>query len=142
MGDNFSEGLRNMKSDINKMYSYTKLCINGAKKLFVEKTSDDLYSSLGATDNAAENEAYEEALDSAISNTNNLNIAIMGKYSSGKSSIIKTYFKKPENAILNPIYISLASFNEIKTPKKGVKRNEYFQSIEKSILQQIFYNVD
>ncbi|MDE8055283.1 hypothetical protein PT047_03620 [Erysipelothrix rhusiopathiae] len=142
MGDNFSEGLRNMKSNINKMYSYTKLCINGAKKLFVEKTSDDLYSSLGATDNAAENEAYEEALDSAISNTNNLNIAIMGKYSSGKSSIIKTYFKKPENSILNPIYISLASFNEIKTPKKGVKRNEYFQSIEKSILQQIFYNVD
>lgn len=141
MENNFLEGLKKIKININKMYSYTKLYINGAKGLFAKKTDDGLYSSLGATDKADGNEAYEEALDSAFSNVNNFNIAVMGKFSSGKSSVIKTYFKKPENAILSPIYISLGSFNGIKVPVEEKGRNEYFQSIEKSILQQIFYNV-
>lgn len=75
---------------------------------------------------------YLKALDYAIRDKNVFNIAITGKYGAGKTSTIKTY----ENLHLEYQYlnISLASFKD-----NGQDNNT---SIERSILQQLFYSID
>lgn len=75
---------------------------------------------------------YLEALDSAIKDEKVYNIAITGKYGAGKTSTITTYESiHNEYKYLN---ISLASFKD-----NGQDNNA---SIERSILQQLFYSVD
>lgn len=75
---------------------------------------------------------YLKALDCAIKDNDVYNIAITGKYGAGKTSTIKTYETlHPEYKYLN---ISLASFKN-----NGQDNNT---SIERSILQQLFYSVD
>lgn len=78
------------------------------------------------------NSVYLKAIDYAVKDKNVLNIAITGKYGAGKTSTIMTYERMhPEYKYLN---ISLASFKN-----NGQDNNT---SIERSILQQLFYTVD
>lgn len=99
---------------------------------------------LGSINNAKDIEAYEEKLTEGLNDKNIANIAISGIYGSGKSSVLKTFFKKIENTKYCPIFISLGSYDksEIKdynNDKPLERKNEYTQSIERSILQQILY---
>lgn len=106
-----------------------------------EKSKDYLkYLDLSPTSNASDIEEYSEALDYCLKNDDILNVAVSGTYGSGKSSFLKTYFLK--NDEYKTITISLGNYEKGKTKKSKGKENEYYQSIEKSILQQLLYQVD
>ena len=106
-----------------------------------EKSKDYLkYLDLSPTSNASDIEEYSEALDYCLKNDDILNVSVSGTYGSGKSSFLKTYFLK--NDEYKTITISLGNYEKGKTKKSKGKENEYYQSIEKSILQQLLYQVD
>ena len=95
------------------------------------------YLNLSPISNAEDIEEYSENLKYCLDNDDILNIAISGPYGSGKSSFINTFFSK--NKQYNPIWISLGEYGN----KKNIKiTNEYYHSIEKSIIQQLLYQVD
>ena len=101
-----------------------------------EKSKDYLkYLDLSPTSNASDIEEYSEALNYCLKNDDILNIAVSGTYGSGKSSFLKTYFLKNDEC--KTITISLGNYEKGKTKKSKGKENEYYQSIEKSILQQL-----
>ena len=102
------------------------------------------FQSLAPTDDAEQTEIYENALTQALLNKNIYNIAITGAYGSGKSSFLRTYFKKYPN--LWPlggkknkvITVSLANLaNTVKKPKHPADVN---QEVELSILHQLFFH--
>ena len=107
-------------------------------------TKEVQFQSLAPTDNAEQTEIYEEALTQALLNKNIYNIAITGAFGSGKSSFLRTYFKKYPN--LWPlggkknkvITVSLAELAD-KTKKKNGDA-EINQGIELSILHQLFFH--
>lgn len=106
-----------------------------------EKSKDYLkYLDLSPTSNASDIEEYSEVLNYCLKNDDILNVAVSGTYGSGKSSFLKTYFLK--NDEYKTITISLGNYEKGKTKKSKGKENEYYQSIEKSILQQLLYQVD
>ena len=107
------------------------------KKLPKNKNYQD-FINLAPTSNAKNIEEYSEILDYALNQENILNIAVLGNYGSGKSSFIKTYFKDKET----PIIISLGSYSKEKNKAENENKNEYHQTIEKSILQQLLYQTD
>lgn len=81
------------------------------------------------------NNKAEDAMEFAISNEKINNLAVTGPYSSGKSSVIKTYFNKhPKLKYLN---ISLATFKGKNNTKKSDKSN----SIEKAIIEKLYYSI-
>ena len=127
------------------------------------------YNSLTPTDDAQDCEPYLGALSWALKQDDVHNIAISGPYGSGKSSVIKTFFRK--NPTYKYITISLANFkDEGDTSKDTNKNNETVQvdvkvkkggkeqqslsglsksqmpdtdleqKIERSIVQQLFYH--
>ena len=98
------------------------------------------YVNLSPTSDAKDIEEYSETLDYCLKKDDILNIAVSGTYGSGKSSFIKTFFSKNED--YKTITISLGNYEKGKTKKKKNMENEYYQSIEKSILQQLLYQVD
>ena len=88
------------------------------------------YEDLAPIDNA-DDTTYNEALKWALGNTKITNIALTAPYGAGKSSILRTFEKhNKDHKYLN---ISLATFDE------NEKSDNH--SIEKSILQQMFYKV-
>jgi formylglycine-generating enzyme required for sulfatase activity len=117
-----------------------------------EKLPDPTFYALSPTDNADNAKKYYCALNEALKADNDItNIALAGPYGSGKSSILKTYQKagkecqgkRKDLCFLN---ISLASFNEgeddlkgLKPEEKEKKKEKLLPLIEKSILQQLFY---
>lgn len=111
----------------------------------LEKNEDyQQYLNLSPTSEATNIDEYSEAMDYALKNDDILNIAVFGGYGSGKTSFLKTYFNK--NRKYKKINISLGSYNEgnedrnDNIPRRNI--NEYHQSIEKSILQQLLYQTD
>lgn len=108
-----------------------------------KKEDSSVFESLAPTKNADKDGTYCRALKYAIDNKDIKNIAITGNYGAGKSSVIKTFFEQIENAKYNPIFVSLAAFNKeekyenISTGTKN--KNEFIHTLEKSILQQLFY---
>lgn len=107
------------------------------EKLPKNKNYQD-FINLAPTSNAKNIEEYSEILDYALNQEDILNIAVLGNYGSGKSSFIKTYFKDKEA----PIIISLGSYSKEKNKAETENKNEYHQTIEKSILQQLLYQTD
>ena len=107
----------------------------------------DTFYKLTPSDEIEKGEIYFKRLDWAIKDEDIKNIAVTGNYSSGKSSVIKSYLKRrTKNDFIN---ISLAFFNnpnnikEIDNMESKIEEEKLAQNnenlIEKSILQQIFY---
>lgn len=89
-------------------------------------------------------QTYISAINEAVGDSRNKNIAITGAYGSGKSSILQTYQSiNPKEKFLN---ISLANFKVDKLDPEDSKQtspeeNNLNRLLELSILQQIFYHV-
>ena len=105
---------------------------------------DVQFQSLAPTDNAEQTEIYEEALTQALLNKNIYNIAITGAFGSGKSSFLRTYFKKypnlwpfggKKNKVITASLANLAN----DTAKSGAF-TDVNQKIELSILHQLFFH--
>lgn len=105
---------------------------------------DVQFQSLAPTDNAEQTEIYEEALTQALLNKNIYNIAITGAFGSGKSSFLRTYFKKypnlwpfggKKNKVITASLANLAN----DTAKSGTF-TDVNQKIELSILHQLFFH--
>lgn len=86
--------------------------------------------------NMVENKA-EDALKFALDNEKVKNIAITGQYSSGKSSIIQSYFSKyvNKNDYLN---ISLATFEKKENETELIQESS---SLEKVIIEKLYYSI-
>lgn len=117
---------------------------------------DSPFHTLTPIDNVENGEVYEKALEYALSQESVTNIAITGPYGSGKSSVIKSFFKSKK---YKTITLSLASFRDCSESKNfengNIQReeeetinntettssNSHLQRlIEISILQQLFYH--
>jgi len=81
---------------------------------------------------------YEEALDSAFSDSRIRNIALTGAYGSGKSSVIRTYEnKRPERTFL---HVSLACFQD--QPFDTVPdRRQTLNELESRVLNQLLSQI-
>jgi hypothetical protein len=108
-------------------------------------------------DSADPHYTYTVILDSAMEDKDVTNIALAGPYGSGKSSILKTYFENRRKGTYNPVWVSMAGFenadgalSEDNTPPKaestttdqGPNDIDVQRRIEQSILQQVFYSVE
>lgn len=107
------------------------------------------FFSLTPDSNAKRIDAYQEAMDYALSRDDIKNIAVTGPYGAGKSSFLETYFKNHDDVLR----ISLAAFlggmenasNNADEQEDGdinpvkARRAENERRLELSILQQIFY---
>ncbi len=100
-------------------------------------TSNQSFVDLVPVDDA-DIDSYMEALRFALESERINNIALTGPYGSGKSSIIRTFFKSHRYNTLN---ISLASFKEdgISDSFASAEQNIL---VERSILQQMLYGTD
>lgn len=96
------------------------------------------FINLAPTSNATDIDEYSEILDYSLENKDIHNIAIFGNYGAGKSSFLKTYFKNKSDCI----NITLGSYGNDKKKIDEGKVEEYHQTIEKSILQQLLYQTD
>lgn len=123
-----------------------------------KKGKNKIYFNLAPTGDAQDIKSYRDALDYALDEKNEeiRNIAVVGKYGSGKSSVIKTFFNKDDNnKKYNPIYLSVSFFSsngninkdgeEDKDKDNLMLNNQQSEKkklqneIEKNILQQLFY---
>lgn len=147
--------LRKIKQCFRLSLSFVKALL----EIFIPKKYDDTYVSLTPIKDADKDGIYCNALKFALDNGEIKNIAIAGNYGSGKSSVIKTFFEKIENKKYNPIYVSLAAFNkndyleesdksngndgkDSNKIKENQNRNEFYHTLEKSILQQLIYQAN
>ena len=102
------------------------------------------YESLTPTDNADEDGHYGSALLWGVEDPKITNIAVTGGYGSGKSSVLNTFIKRHKHKF-RFLKISLATFDEARIKKDEMSSEEYEElrlSVERSILQQLFYSVD
>jgi len=98
-------------------------------------SNPDSYEDLTPSDNLELDPTYEGTLLWALRKSPIQNIALTGRYGSGKSSILRTFERRhKEYTYLN---ISLATFDEKIESGSADAR----QLVETSILQQIFYKV-
>lgn len=94
------------------------------------------FLSLTPTEEAADIDAYAQAMDFAYSPKNNLirNIAVTGQYGAGKSSFLRSYFKNRKDVL----WVSLALFLDQIASEKD-KPGDFENQLELSILQQMLY---
>ncbi|KRE69780.1 YobI family P-loop NTPase [Paenibacillus sp. Soil750] len=97
-------------------------------------TSNNIYESLVPSDNVDPEGTYSKALEWSLQNKEIKNVALSGPYGSGKSSLLKTFEKKNSNRY-DFMNISLL------TTQAESSDNDAVQTLEKSILQQMFYKV-
>ena len=135
------------------------IIINQKYKLFEVDSMEDkniFDVSFAPTSNAEDIDIYSDYFESLLSDSQdtdtymrNRNIAVIGSYGSGKSSIIKTYFKDYNNVL----YVSLGSYIENSSNSNDSIRSnnndnktvykpsaDDMDKIETSILQQILYS--
>lgn len=96
-----------------------------------------LYKCLSPTDDV-DITPYEKPLDYALDSSDISNIALIGPYASGKSSIIRSYFAKNANQ-KKPLYLSLAEFNTNDTNEEN-KDDEH--ALEIKIVNQLIQKID
>lgn len=110
--------------------------------------SEQLYSLSPKEDlNDKHFQNYSSYIRDALENNDIKNIAITGKYGSGKSSIINSYFKK--NGDKDILRVSLASFKSKKSlqESKKIKSDEIESDeientkTEQGIINQILYQI-
>jgi len=117
-------------------YTYEKM-IKKFNELSVKIKTVNKYQSFSPKTNIKSNNTTIKMLKEAIKNKKNKNIAISGKYGSGKTSIIKSLFNKKINRLkYKPLFISLGMFE---TSVETEEIDKFSQQIEKSIIQQILY---
>ena len=92
---------------------------------------------LTPTDDAEGVECYTYMLNEVLKRDKVKNIAIAGRYGSGKSSFLNTFFKSRNNEKV--LKISMAAFLEKEGEQKMDESRE--RLLEISILQQMFYHV-
>lgn len=136
----FNDKIFNIKNNWDKRIEYLEAY--GEEKDFSRLRIDNL----APKDDLEKCEDYCKVLEYGIENRKVFNIAVTGPYGSGKSSILRTF----ENKYVKYKYIniSLAAFisntvvldNELNQDDEKI--NEQEKSIEKGILQQLFYKVD
>jgi hypothetical protein len=80
---------------------------------------------------------YLDSLKVAIENKNYQNIALIGSYGSGKSTVLKTLENDYKKSKCKFIKVSLATFSKEKSDDISSKERE---GLERAILQQIFYS--
>ena len=102
------------------------------------------FESFAPVDNAALG-TYENAIDDALNDNTIKNIAIIGPYSSGKSSILQTYLKK-KKIKKGLIRISLAHFNssgdkDYNAPQSQNTLEEDKYPVEGKIINQLIQQV-
>lgn len=92
------------------------------------------------------NDKYADMLDVLLKDDDCHNIALLGPYGSGKSSIIKTYFSNRKSLKKKSLTISIGSYiNDFKSEEEttnGVINDSeqgLVDEVEKSILKQIVY---
>ncbi len=139
--------------------SLIKLCqiINDKLILYTANYENTLFKTLVPTDEAEGVEEYISVLEWAINQKDIYNIGVTASYGAGKSSVIKTFFRKhPSIKFIN---VSLAMFKDadskdIKSYKysedvdeddnpslKKIISNDCEELLERGILEQLFYKV-
>lgn len=120
----------------SKLYRFT------GHKLDVQDTSPLKVQDYAPLDNIKEH-PYFLSIDSALKEANVKNFAIIGNYSSGKSSVIQSYFKNHSfngRKFKNNEYlsISLAEFEYTNSLKEKEDYQSSLIDLEKEIVRQIF----
>jgi len=135
-----------------------KNSVKAVKSTTCSNVANTKYPSLAPTDNYDPIKPYEEVLEHNIDQESSKNIALSGPYGSGKSSILKTFFKNKINKYKNRvIYVSLAAFcesdnedgnsdantNDLQSGplKQDSPQAALQRQLELSILQQLIYHV-
>lgn len=90
------------------------------------------------------NNQYISKLEELLLNKDCRNIAIIGNYGSGKSSLIKTFFDNKKSNRNKALTVTIGSYivdNDIKDDDKKIDSREQIlvNSVEESILKQIIY---
>ena len=118
---------------------YNKCCFWKKNPEISEVTKADItFTPLTPTDEAKDCGAYMEALSWALKQDTIHNIAISGPYSSGKSSVIRTFFSlRSQYSQYKHLTVSLATFSG---QKVGDTPELQSRLIESSILEQLFYH--
>lgn len=110
-----------------------------AIKYFKKNTKKHHYETLAPISDSDSEETIN-MLSDFLESKENINIALSGKYGAGKTSIIRTLFKRDKKKIYKPLYISLGMFGINKNKEINEEdQNLFCQEIEKSIIQQIIY---
>ena len=118
---------------------YNKCCFWKKNPEISEVTKADItFIPLTPTDEAKDCGAYMDALSWALQQDTIHNIAISGPYSSGKSSVIRTFLSsRGQCSKYKHLTISLATFSG---QKVGNTPELQSRLIESSILEQLFYH--
>lgn len=92
------------------------------------------------------NEKYIKKLDELLNSESCKNIALIGNYGSGKSSIIKTFFDKKKEYDNKSLIVTIGSYivdddllDEQENNKISTKEQKLVNRVEESILKQIIY---
>lgn len=119
-----------------------KLADSLRQKIYSWENSEIDSSSLLLLSPEVDNEAHKEyvgRLKAAIDNPNVHNVALMGSYGSGKSSILKTF--KACYPKYKYVDVSLASFSKQEISLEDGNKGDGMDKLGYCILQQLFYHV-
>ena len=125
---------------LTRLYKYTKKRITRNKVLSNLKFNS-LAPSILKGEELEKNRVYIEALQEALYVPENKNIAIVGNYGSGKTSIINTFIDKNKEFVY--LKLSLASFvdaNVEQVPQSDTKEKPRdWELLENSLVKQMIY---
>ncbi|MCL0312632.1 hypothetical protein M2S00_05865 [Apilactobacillus sp. TMW 2.2459] len=85
-------------------------------------------------------DVYRDSLKNSLYNDDVFNIAITGKYGSGKSSIIDTFFGSNDSKGIVPLKVSFATFDNNKVTNSD-DTNTQDMYISSNIINQIIYQI-